>query len=86
MSVTYHIGCLTCKEDIWIGQSGTSDPENYFYLYSAEENTMRDLARFLAKHRASPLGILSNEPDHVLVFGNSESFEGFSNVHENNKN
>lgn len=77
MSITYHIGCVTCKESIWIGQSGTSDPENYFYVYSSEEDTMRDLARFLAKHRADDLSIFEGTPDHVLVFGSSENFEEF---------
>lgn len=68
---TYRVGCLTCLEDIWVGEW---DPENHLSIYGGE---LAAFSRFLAKHQSTPRGIAVGDPEHVLVFGDSASFDGF---------
>src|SRR5678816_1495403 len=81
MSTTYHIGCNTCKEHMWIGQTGHikgQDPDTFLYIYSGDQHTMNLLSSFLQKHAIQQAyeNIYHDEdvPDHILVFGRSEIF------------
>lgn len=65
MSVTYHIGCATCKEHLWIGQRD--------YIYTSEPETTQ-LSEFLFKHQQHVSLHPEMPPEHVLIFARSEVF------------
>ena len=64
MSRTMNLGCLTCKEHIWIGQND--------YIYTAEPHTMEALRAFLVKHRTGDAITPSEGGDfdfeHTLIY------------------
>lgn len=72
MSTTYNLVCTTCKEAIWIGQSGGS---TRFYLYTADEVVIDHLQKFLLKHQSRSVWHHPNDQlklDHVLAFINDQ--------------
>lgn len=91
MSTTYHIGCKTCKEHMWIAQTGHikgQDPDTYLYVYSGEQRTMNLLSTFLQKHKCeTSFSVRLDDPDeqieHVLIFAESGIFwdcEGWTEI------
>ena len=48
MASTLYLGCIDCKELIWIGQYRFGES----YIYTAEEETMHMLQAFLLKHQS----------------------------------
>ena len=61
MSTTFHLECDTCKESIWIGQSG--------YIYTGEPKAMKALGEFLYKHTG--LDKHGVDENHALFFRSS---------------
>jgi hypothetical protein len=53
MSKTYEIICTTCKENLWVGQSG--------YIYTGEPHTMKALTEFLYKHENHDLKFVDSD-------------------------
>lgn len=70
MSTTFQIGCATCKEHLWIAQSGGSTSYTVLAVYADDRRTMTALDMFLEKHRSKDV----RSPEHVLVFAASEAF------------
>lgn len=60
MSRTMNIGCVTCKEHVWIGQND--------YIYTAEPHTMEALRVFLVKHRIDPEFNGDDYDTHHLIY------------------
>lgn len=86
MSVSLHLGCLDCKEYIWIGQAGLGES----YIYTKEPNIMNQLNDFLHKHMSDGLSGNSNSPSHKLIFTtdhrlNSCDYDGWKNVTQKEK-
>lgn len=63
MSVTYHIGCKTCREYLWVGQGSM--------IYTGEPHTMKALNEFLFKHQENEL---EDTKKHELAFGPEWAF------------
>lgn len=74
MSTTYHIGCMDCKEYLWIGQSTTrtdqpSVGQAGWYLYIGSDTTMRQFHEFMRKHISQRIEEWGDwQPEHRLVF------------------
>lgn len=66
MSQTFHIGCRTCQKHLWIGQNHG--------IYYGEEDTMKKLAEFLHSHKQNTSLVDGDNPEHILLFGESEIF------------
>lgn len=72
VSTTYSLACTTCKEAIWIGQSGGGIQ---FYLYTADMVVIDHLQKFLLKHRSESVWSHPDDQlklDHVLAFINDQ--------------
>ena len=72
MSVTYHIGCKTCREQLWVGQGSM--------IYTGEPHTMKALNEFLYKHQTSSL---IGESEHEIVFGPEWAFNYWGDDEDN---
>ena len=61
MSRTYDIGCVDCKESLWIGQGWPGHEPDDRYIYTANKWVMEELRKFLYRHEG-----------HHLLFGDDE--------------
>lgn len=71
MSTTFHLACIQCKEFLWIGQNTTQN-EAGWYLYTAEEKTMKDFHDFMRKHESLTVYPDATERVHDIRFINDQ--------------
>lgn len=66
------IVCLSCEETLWIGQRDT--------VYTGEEKTMDDLAKFLVKHRTYDPREVNPKEYHELLYIPEPYNGGFEHI------
>jgi hypothetical protein len=59
MSITTHLVCCDCREEVWIGQRN--------FIYTGEPETMKKLEKFLYEHMNHNLCFTTDEGAYDMI-------------------